>query len=209
MRQTRNRRSFAPIPGTEPPRRGLFVDRWGTLLELPGDGGFAGFQAARFTPGAVDALFRVVQGGWSVYLIGNEDAVARGLVEDGRWQEFERSLLEHLRGQGVPVKRCYACLEDPLEGHGAHRKCSVFRLPDTGIFFHAQQCDGVNLRQSFVIGDSTLELAAGARAGLRTIGVRTGQACGDRTLQVEPELNMPSLGAALELFRRSECCARS
>lgn len=208
MRLHRTRRSLNPIPGTEPPRRGLFVDRWGTLLETPPDSTFADFEDARFVPGAVDALFRSVQAGWNIYLIGNEDAVARGRVEDARWLDFERALLGHLRAHGVNVARNYACLEDPHHGHGPHRKCSVFRLPDTGIFFHAQQCDGIALRQSFVIGDSSLEFAAGSRAGLKTIGVRTGRAGRDGALEVEPDLAVSSLVEALELFQRSEAFAR-
>mgnify|MGYP001597638014 CR=1 FL=1 len=208
MRQSRSRRSFAPIPGTEAPARGLFIDRWGTLLEMPSNGVFERFDKVRFVPGAIDALFRTCQAGWRVYLIGNEDGVARGTVRDEAWFEFEHALLEHLRGFGVSIARNYACLEDPHGGSGAHRKCSVFRLPDTGIFFHAQQCDGVQLRKSFVIGDSSLEIAAGTRSGLRTIGVRTGDACRDGALKVEPEVEVASLTEALELFQHSESFAR-
>ncbi len=44
-----------------PPQRGLFVDRWGTLLELPGAGWTNEFSATRFTRGAIDAITRLVQ----------------------------------------------------------------------------------------------------------------------------------------------------
>jgi mannose-1-phosphate guanylyltransferase/phosphomannomutase len=193
----------APIPGTVPPPRGLFVDRWGTLLLGRGDHvpAFAPELIARPT---LDALFRVSRDGWLVYLIGNEDAVAHGTSDERAWKTFESALLEHLRAHGVAVHRSYACLEDPERGRGAHKKGSVFRLPDTGIFFHAAQCDGVALRQSFVIGDSTLEIAAGARAGCRTIGVGTGAACLDARLAVDPDIHAESLADALSLFLQSE-----
>jgi histidinol phosphatase-like enzyme len=206
MALPRRNRSFSPIPGTEPPRRGLFVDRWGTLLELP-DGSFPRFEAVRWIPGAIDALFRASSASWNVYLIGNEDEVAQGRVPDAEWQEFESALLAHLRGHGITIARNYACLEDVERGAGKHRRDSVFRLPDTGIFFHAEQHDGVQLRHSFVVGDTTLEIAAGGRAGCKTIGVATGRGCRDGELHVEPEIRCANLAEAVDLFRSSESLA--
>jgi len=194
---------FAPLPGTEQPIQGLFVDRWGTLLR--GAPQYA-FDPERFVPGAVDGLFRAQQVGWRVYLIGNEDAVARGRVSEATWERFEERLLAHLAAQGVLVARNYACLDHP-EGVGPRGKPSVFRLPDTGLLYHAAQVDGVHLGRSWVIGDSSLELTAGGRAGCRTLGVRTGSAFQDGVLDVEPALVAESLTDALGLL--SEASART
>jgi mannose-1-phosphate guanylyltransferase / phosphomannomutase len=196
----------APIPGTVPPPRGLFVDRWGTLLEGSGDV-LPAFSSGLVRRDTLDLLFRVSRGGWRVYLIGNEDAVAHGRSSDEAWKAFESALLAHLRAHGIVVHRSYACIDDPDHGCGAHRKDSVFRLPDTGIFFHAAQTDGVSLRQSYVIGDSTLEIGAGSRAGCRTISVRTGAACGDRSLAVDADVQTESLAEALSLMLESESFA--
>jgi len=197
--------SFPPLPGTERPARGLFVDRWGTLFDRLAPEGDAEFDPAWLTPGSVDALFRAQQSGWRVYLIGNEDAVARGRMQDACWERLERRLLEHLAGLGVAVVRNYACLDHP-QGRGAHQRPSVFLLPDTGLLYHAAQVDGVLLRQSWVIGDSSLELAAGGRAGCRTLGVRSGQACRDGVLEVDPDLMTENLTEAL-LFLASAAIA--
>jgi len=202
MNSRPNFRPVARIPGTEPARRALFLDRWGTLLDLP-PGGFAPFPECRIAPGVAEALFRLSGAGWNLYLIGNEDMVATGRVRDEEWASFERALLEHLQGQGVRILRNYACLEHPTEGVGPHKKTSVFRLPDTGIFFHARQNDGVALERSFLVGDSTLEIAAGGRAGLRTVGVATGQGCRDGGYVVEPEIRATDLREALEFFLHS------
>ncbi len=187
----------APIPGTEPPVRALFVKRWGTLLELPAERPCSRLSDARFTPGALDGLFRASQAGWRLYLIGNEDDVARGRLDDQEWNAFQSELLGHLRSQGVKVARCYACLDHP-QGKGRHRRKSVFLLPDTGLFFHATQEDGIALRESWVIGDATPELAAGERAGCRVASVRTGLGLRDGDLGVEPELDAENLAEALE-----------
>jgi D-glycero-D-manno-heptose 1,7-bisphosphate phosphatase len=201
---TRSR--FAPIPGTEPSIRALFVDRWGTLFEegtAPAD---LALDRVRFTAGAVDALFQAGQRGWRIYLVGNEDQVARGKVADAAWEAFERELLGRLASMGVRIARSYACLDHP-EGRGAHRKNSVFRFPDTGVFFHAAQVDGVDLDESWALGDGTLELAAASRAGCRTVGLRTGLALSDRSLDVDLDLCCDTLAEAVGLFLASEAYA--
>jgi histidinol phosphatase-like enzyme len=186
----------APLPGTERSPHGLFVDRWGTLLARPPQGWCKEFQPDLLTSGAVNALFRAVQAGWQIYLIGNEEQVARGRQAHDSWHAFERALLGHLASLGVPVRRSYACLDHP-QGKGPHKKDSVFLLPNTGALYHAAQFDDLELAESWVIGDSTLELSAAWRAGCHTAAVRTGEALADGVIDVEPELWADDLERAL------------
>jgi histidinol phosphatase-like enzyme len=149
----------------------------------------------------VDALFRAVQAGWTIYLIGNEDAVARGHAPESAWKAFEERLLLQLGAAGVVVERNYACLVDPEHGVGDRCQDSVFLLPNTGAMYHARQHDGTHLGESWVIGDSSIELAAGWRAGCRTAGVRTGQALSDGVLEVDLDLLAADLTCVVDLLR--------
>ena len=185
-----------PLPGTRPQPKGLFIDRWGTLLELPEAGFVRSFAEARLIEGAVDALYRAHRAGWNLYLLGNEDAVGRGLLSENDWHRFEGDLLDALAGQGALVTRSYACLDHvPVDVEGGQH--SVYLLPNTGAMYHAAHTDGVELRRSWVIGDGTLELVAGWRAGCHVAGVRTGLGVADGTLHVEPEFVSDSLGDAV------------
>ena len=94
-----------PLAGTEAPVRGLFIDRWGTLIDS--QDACLGQQSVpwNFVPNAVDAIFRAQQAGWLIYLIGNESGVASGEIEESFWLEQERDLLSRLSGQGVRVTR--------------------------------------------------------------------------------------------------------
>ena len=188
----------APLPGTESPRRALFVDRWGTLLQEPEGGPGKQLGEPKFFPGALDHLFRACQAGWTIYLIGNEDSVARGRTSGAEWERFEQEMLAALRSAGVDVARNYACLDHPEHGKGKHLRDSVFLLPNTGAMYHARQHDGIHLAESWVIGDSTLELAAGWRAGCRTAGVHTGRGLGDAELEIDTEFDASDLASALE-----------
>jgi histidinol phosphatase-like enzyme len=190
--------------GSPAPVRGLFVDRWGTLLERPDGGDPRGPQDLRFLPGAVDALFRAQRAGWRIYLVGNEDAVAFGRLAEADWARFEGAMLSSLADQGVCVTRNYACLDHP-RGVPARRSDSVFRLPNTGAFYHAKHHDGTWLEGSWLVGDSTLEHAAAWRAGLKRAGVRTGEALADGCFDLEGydlvESDLPSVVGALLLGR--------
>ncbi|HVS19450.1 MAG TPA: HAD hydrolase-like protein, partial [Planctomycetota bacterium] len=196
---------FSPLPGTEAPRRALFIKRWGTLLAPREPWG--AFEPALFAAGAVDALFRASQAGWHVYLIGNEEEVAFGRCSDGDWQAFEAALLAHLAANGVHVARCYAALDHPA-GKGSHRRKSVFLLPDTGLFYHALQNDGVALDESWVIGDATPELAAGERAGCRVARVLEPGGESDPELHVDPDVSARSLVEVLDTLTQALVHAR-
>lgn len=196
------RSPYPPLEGTVPAPRALFIDRWGTLLETPEAGFAASPSELRFQPGALDALFRASQAGWLLYLLGNEDAVAHGRLSLETWQAIEKKLLADMTRAGIPIVRSYVCLEHP-EGVNERRNDSVYLLPNTGAFYHAFHSEGIELAKSWVIGDSTLELVAGWRAGCRMAAVRTGLGLSDRAYHVTPEVEAQDLrGVVLELLQR-------
>jgi histidinol phosphatase-like enzyme len=174
-------------PDWRPPQRGLFIDRWGTLLELPVNGWTSRFAETRFTRGAVDALFRASQAGLAIYLV--EQSLAD-------WQIFQSELHAALRDGGVKLTRDYSCTDNPA-GVKPHDGDSVYLLPNTGAMYHAAQTDGISLRHSIVVGDSSLELVAGWRAGCRTAGVSTGLAVRDRTFEVDPDIAGDTLASVV------------
>jgi len=174
------------------------------LLETPPNGFATSPLEVRFHAGALDALFRASQAGWHLYLIGNEDAVAFGRLAPESWHEIEKKVLKDLARAGVALGRNYVCLDHP-EGMPGRRNDSVYLLPNTGAFYHALHVDGIDLAKSWVIGDSTLELVAGWRAGCRMAAVRTGLALSDKAYEVDPEVFGHDLrSVVLELLERCE-----
>lgn len=194
---------FSPLPGTQPRPRGLFVDLWGTLLAVPAEDFCRTYAEVEFTAGAVDALFRASRDGWNVYLIGNQDPVAHGKLPEPAWREIEGEIEDHLTAHGIRLTRNYTCIDDPANGVEGRQADSVYRLPNTGAFYHASHNDGVTLGLSWVLGDSTIELAAGWRAGCRTAAMETGEAAADGTFHVEPTLTGANLAEVLGAILRS------
>ena len=187
---------FSPIPGAGRPVRGLFVSRNGGLLRgTKAKARKAAAAESACCPEALRLLFRAGQRGWNLYLIGNEEGVAKGKVSDAAWEAAEARLLGTLAGEGIPLVRHYVCLDHP-KGKGRHRRDSVFRFPNTGALFHAAQEDGIELRESWVLSAEVDELAAGWRAGCRTGRVGLEPARGSK-LEVEADLAAPDLASVL------------
>jgi histidinol phosphatase-like enzyme len=191
-------RRLPPIPGTGLPLRGLFVSRRTALLGARGCEELAHPDAQAIAPEALPLLFRAAQHGWLIYLIGNEPAVANGRVSDERWEELRGALESLLAAQGIPLRRHYACLEDP-RGKGKHRKDSVFQFPNTGALYHAAQEDGIELTESWLVSADTDELAAAWRAGVRTLALELPADARPRSseLKVEPARRAAAIGDAL------------
>ncbi|MBK7644185.1 MAG: hypothetical protein IPJ19_14250 [Planctomycetes bacterium] len=202
-------RRLPPIPGTGLPPRGLFVSRWRGLLRARGLEHLPRLEAEALAPEALALLFRASQHGWQVYLVGNEPGVASGRVSDARWESFKDELEALLAGQGIPLRRHYACLEDP-QGRGSHKKDSVFQFPNTGVLYHAAQEDGLELSESWLVSADTDEVAAAWRAGVRTLALEEEPQPGSprSPLQVEPTLRAPDVARGLRQLLALDPLAR-
>jgi len=196
-----------PLPGTQRAPRGLFVGRWGALLERS-DNPCRGFDDALLAEKAGELLFRATQAGWRLYLVGNEPDVAKGRVSDAAWEAFQQALHAHLTGQGIGVARDYACLDHPQQGKGKHKRESVFRFPNTGALYHAVQEDGIELATSWMVSDDVLELAAASRAGLHTVALAEGPRLSQGPIEVEAERRSPSFADAIATILSSDALRR-
>jgi len=177
-------------------QRALFIARWDVVLQKPTFGHARSMTDVSFLPGAVDALFHAGQMGWKIYLFGNEDQVPDGRQTLEEWLAIDAGILEHLRSHGVQITRSYAATEHP-EGVPPYDKESVYALPNTGVMHHARQEDGIDLEESWVVGNDVLSLVAGWRAGCRTAGVATPRIMQEGNLSVEPDLIGLDLGHTL------------
>jgi D-glycero-D-manno-heptose 1,7-bisphosphate phosphatase len=137
----------------------VFFDRDGTLMDEvcycadPAD--------VRVLPGMRDALIRLRAAGWFAFLITNQSGIARGKISLADYQAVHRELLRQL---GSQLDASYYCSD--LEGPR--------RKPDIGMILEATADFPVDIARSFFVGDRTVDIECGRRAGMRTILVETG-----------------------------------
>ncbi len=91
----------------------------------------------------------------------------------------------------LPLDRVEVCY-DP--GHGVP---SEFRKPAPGMLLSAARELGIDLRQSWMVGDRWRDIDCGAAAGCRAIFVDHGY---DEKLKARPDFTVRSLSEAAEVI---------
>lgn len=153
-------------PAVGPGRPAVFLDRDGTLnvernyLSDPA-------QLVLF-PGAVEALVRLRDAGYVLFVVTNQSGIGRGYYTEADMHAVNRRLTDGLEAAGVRFEHVYFAPEAPEQP-------SRGRKPSPQFLFDARDAYGVDLGRSFLVGDKLADLECGWNAGVKaSILVRTG-----------------------------------
>jgi histidinol-phosphate phosphatase family protein len=180
-------------------RQAVFIDRDGTLnreveyVTSP--------DQLELLPGAGEAVRRLNRSGILAVCVTNQPVLARGDVTRSGLEAIHSELDKQLGACGAYLDRLYYCPHHPDSGYVGEvaelkMEC-LCRKPATGMIDEAVRDLNVDRRRSWIVGDSTADILAGARAGLRTILVHTGAAGGDQRYQVQPDYECANLEDAI------------
>ncbi len=184
--------------------RAVFLDRDGTLIR---DKGFiCHFKDVEIFPFSLQSLTMMNEYGFRVIVITNQSAIARGICTEDQVMNIHREMTGFFKRSGAAIDAFYYSpyLEDAPVPEFSKRDES--RKPAPGMILQAAEDFGVNLSESFVIGDSSRDILAGKKAGCKTILVLTGNgplACVElENLKVKPDLISENLLDAAEKITR-------
>ncbi len=146
--------------------RAIFLDRDGTLiveknyLSRPED--------VKIFPATPAGLKRLGDAGFKLFIVSNQSGVGLGYFTLADVENVNQHLCRELAHGGVRFEKIYIAPEKPDEpSHG--------RKPSPQFLFDARDEFGLDLAQSFMIGDKLSDLECGWNAGVkRSILVRTG-----------------------------------
>lgn len=142
-------------------RRAVFVDRDGVLNHAPIRDGRphspSSVDEVEVLPGVPEACEHLRRHGFLLIVVTNQPNVARGVQRRETIEEIHRFL--RIR---VPLDDIMVCYHDDADA------CDC-RKPKPGMVLAAARDFDIDLGQSFVIGDRWIDIAAGRRAGCRTI----------------------------------------
>ena len=144
----------------------VFLDRDGTLiaeknyLSRPED--------VEIFPGAGIALKRLSEAGFQLFIVSNQSGVGRGYFTLAEVERVNEHLANELARQGVRFEKIYIAPEAPDQP-------SRGRKPSPQFLFDARDEFGLDLAESFMVGDKLIDLECGWNAGVKkSILVRTG-----------------------------------
>jgi D-glycero-D-manno-heptose 1,7-bisphosphate phosphatase len=144
-------------------RRAVFFDRDGTLME---DAHYCGDPAlVKVFPGVPEALRRLKEAGFGVFIISNQSGIGRGLITQAQHRAVHEEFLRQAGRDSIDAS-CY-CLDPPGLG-------SVCRKPEPTMVLAAAATHHIHLAESYFVGDKSADIECGRRAGTRTVLVLTG-----------------------------------
>jgi len=144
----------------------VFLDRDGTIIE---EKNFLHRpEEVLLIAGAASALERLQAAGLLLFIVTNQSGVGRGYFTMADVDAVHRRLQEIVGCRGVHFQKIYVAPEAPgVPSYG--------RKPSPQFLFDARDEFGLDLAQSYLIGDKLTDLGCGRNAGLKTsILVRTG-----------------------------------
>jgi histidinol-phosphate phosphatase family protein len=182
------------------PRRCVFIDRDGTLnvdvnhLNSPTD--------LVLLPGVPGAIKKLNQSGFLSVVVTNQPVVARGDVTLERLDAIHACLETQLGKSGAYLEAIYYCPHHPDKGFpgevAALKIPCKCRKPEVGLIEKACKDMRIDKNISWLIGDSTVDIETGFRAGLKTILVRTGKSGLDGKYTARPDYLFSDLAEAVD-----------
>ncbi|MFL5642715.1 MAG: D-glycero-alpha-D-manno-heptose-1,7-bisphosphate 7-phosphatase [Chloroflexota bacterium] len=177
----------------------VFIDKDGTLIEdLPYNVDPA---RVRFAPGAREAVRMLGAAGLDLVVVTNQSGVARGYFDEADLARLGKHLGREVAALGGRLAGFYACPHLPEGSVEAFAIECTCRKPAPGLIQQAAEEIGADTRGSWFIGDTWMDVAAGAAAGCRTILV--GPEHRDRPghpPNVVPDAAVPDLLAAAHVI---------
>lgn len=172
-----------------------FLDRDGVLnrCEVADDGTplpARSLESLEVLPDVPEACALLRRLGYRLVVITNQPDVARGMLDRRVVEAINQRLVDRLRLDDVRV-----CWHDDAD-------CCGCRKPAPGLLVEAIGEAGADASACVMIGDRWRDIAAGTRAGCRTVLVGGGYG---EAFPAEPDLRVDSLWqAALALGRETE-----
>jgi D-glycero-D-manno-heptose 1,7-bisphosphate phosphatase len=150
----------------------VFFDRDGTLIEEVGY--LDRVERVALFPWTIDAIRVLRRAGYRIVVVTNQAGVARGYFDEAHVADVHRHLADRFAAAGAPVDAFHYCPHHPEATLEAYRTICDCRKPAPGLLRRAAAELGLDLSQSFMVGDRWLDVQAGQQAGARGILVRTG-----------------------------------
>jgi histidinol-phosphate phosphatase family protein len=186
------------------PQRAVFLDRDGTINLPAGHLALAGQMA--LLPGAAHAIRQLTENEYRTVVVTNQPVVARGEASFAELRRIHGRMETLLGADGAFVDRIEFCPHHPDSGYpGEVRALKIdcdCRKPGIAMIERARDAMNIDLRESWMVGDSTGDMLAASRAGLRSILVETGEAGRDNRYPVRPDFTAPDLAAAADFITR-------
>ena len=171
-------------------QKAIFLDRDGTINE------FRGFIADKddfkLMDGVTDAIKLINSSGYLAIVVTNQPVIARGELTFEELDGIFNKMKTLLGNEGAYVDDIFFCPHHPDKGFPGEVpelkiECSC-RKPNTGMLEAAAEKYNIDLKESWMVGDMTMDIQCGKNAECHTCLLKTGKAGTDGKYDAQPDL---------------------
>ena len=150
-------------------QKAIFLDRDGVINKHVGF--LRHIEDFELIEGVSDAIRQINKSGYLAIVVTNQPVIARGEVTWDELHEIHRKMETLLGKDGAYIDGLYICPHHPDKGFEGERPEYKFvcecRKPKPGLLLQAAKDFNIDLSQSYMIGDSTIDIEAGKNAGCK------------------------------------------
>jgi D-glycero-D-manno-heptose 1,7-bisphosphate phosphatase len=172
------------MPETQLLRRAVFLDRDGTICEEMGY--INHVDRLRIFPYAAAAIRQLNEAEIPVVVITNQSGIARDIFPESLVHQVHKKMISQLAAGGAWIDAIYFC------PHKTEDACEC-RKPNPGLLELAAREHGLDLANSWVVGDRYADLEMAHAVGARSILVMTGYGRGEYELHREKWPRQPDV----------------
>lgn len=171
-------------------KRVLFIDRDGTLIDEPPDQQIDSLEKIRLIPGAIPALLRLQQAGYSLVIVSNQDGLGTSSFPEKDFRIVQEFLNELFVSQGVNFEAEFYCPHFPADN-------CICRKPKIGLLMDYLKDNAIDKAQSYVIGDRETDLELAKNLGVQGIRIQSKRAPGATWPDIATRLSKPERTAQI------------
>jgi histidinol-phosphate phosphatase family protein len=145
----------------------IFLDRDG-VINRDADDYVSSWGKFDFLPHVFEALRILTERSFQIIIVSNQAGIGKGLYTEASLAEITEKMLERIKRNSAKISGVHYC------PHRDEDEC-ICRKPKIGLFKQALVGRVVDLKETFVVGDSERDMEAGKRIGCLTILVLCGK----------------------------------
>jgi len=178
-------------------KKAAFLDRDGVINKKAPEGQYiTRWEELQFLPGVAEAIALLTQANFCVLVVSNQRCVSKGLLSVSDLESMHARMCRQLAQKGATVTKVYYC------PHDNQPPCEC-RKPAPGLLLTAAREHEIDLNQSWMIGDSDVDVQAGRRAGCKTVLISNGDLPGKSPADLQARTLLDAAHRVLELDARS------
>lgn len=150
-------------------QKAVFLDRDGTINKT--NGFLTDINDFELIEGAAEAIRQINKSGYLAVVVTNQPVIARGECSFEQLQDIHNKMETLLGREGAFIDGLFLCPHHTDKGFEGERieyklDCEC-RKPKAGLFVQAQRALNIDLSQSYMVGDSAIDIKAAENAGCK------------------------------------------